>query len=795
MTPLELALSYSRKNVPVFPCRSEDEQTDQYDAETGEFITLKAKTPLTGNGFKAATKNERIINILFGERHPTAMVGAPTGESMGAWVLDIDVHKDDDGNVVNGYETMAALEDKHGSLPRTAVAKTAGGGEHHYFRYAPGVRNRGHLGAGLDVRGVGGYVVMPGSVLADGKGYHWLDWDGDGLPPLPDAPGWLLDLVLPPQQAVTTSSDYSHAAGQNDIYVERAVEAELSDTASVPMGAGRNNRLNQASFNLGQWVGGGHLSESAARSLLQDVARSWGRDWRQCCKTIDNGLKAGVLVPRHPPASDFDDMGGWGTLDYRDLATRYLEKRASAANQGHDTDREHPAPQEATTEAMIPIGNIDEDDEAPDYTLATVADLESLTYPGGLVEDLIDWITSSAEQPSRPLALAAVLPLVATLAGSRFSTGSKDTRPNLYTVALAESGFGKEHARSQIKRLLMSSQGIFDDFSGPARIMSASALREVLERHSSVNCQIDEFGGFVREITDRKAGSHQRAISTDLRDYYSASTTYFEGAAYRGTPPKRIYNPNLCLHGTSTPEQFWTALSSASAEDGLLPRLILFHVKGDKPASVKANRDVRDVPTLLLEKMAAVAGIDVVKRRSATKLPQVAAWQENKPHIVPWTPDALALFRSVKEAVEEQERRVAVEGKPFVRRIIENAIKLALIVAVGIDPSEPVISEATFDWATAVAWSCAAEMLTEVTERLADNQREANYKKIAALIRKAGNKGLTEGRLLDKCKAIEAWQRDDILKDLVNGGRVIVPVNDNKRGRPSKRYVWFELSA
>lgn len=773
MTPLKTAISYAAAGIPVFPCRHADERTDTYD-ENGAEIVLKAKTPLTGNGFKSATKSERIINILFGARHPEALIGAPTGEQMGAWVLDIDVHKDDDGNVINGYETMAILEDQNGPLPRTAVAKTAGGGEHHYFRYVPGVRNRGRLGAGLDVRGMGGYVVMPGSVLATGHAYHWLDWEGEGLPALPEAPQWLLDLVLPQQQP-STASDYHYESGQNDIYVERAVEAELRELASSPQG-GRGEAVNRSAFSLGTLVGAGALSRSEAEAGLFDAAYANGvvsKDGeREIRAKIRRGLDAGIKQPRDIPAPQ-DDMAGWGNVDYRLLAENSQRKKAETA------------PVEPT-----PI-EPDQDEDAPDYTLAAVADLESLTYPGGLVEDLIDWITSSAEQPSRPLALAAVLPLVATLAGSRFSTGSKDTRPNMYTVALAESGFGKEHARSQIKRLLMSSQGIFDDFSGPARIMSASALREVLERHSSVNCQIDEFGGFVREITDRKAGSHQRAISTDLRDYYSASTTYFEGAAYRGTPPKRIYNPNLCLHGTSTPEQFWTALSSASAEDGLLPRLILFHIKGDKPPTVKAKRDVRDVPTLLLEKMAAVAGIDVVKRRSATKLPHVASWQENKPHVVPWTPDALTLFRSVKDAVDEQEGRIAVEGRPFVRRIIENAIKLALIVAVGIDPKEPVISEAVFDWATAVAWSCAAEMLSEVMDRLADNQREANYKKIAGLIRKAGAKGLTEGRLLDRCKAIEAWQRDDILKDLMNGGRIVVPANDNKKSGPkTKRFLW-----
>lgn len=784
MTPLKTALSYAAAGIPVFPCRHADERTDTYD-ENGVEIVLKAKTPLTGNGFKSATKSERIINILFGERHPEALIGAPTGEQMGAWVLDIDVHKDDDGNVINGYETMAILEDQNGPLPRTAVAKTAGGGEHHYFRYVPGVRNRGRLGAGLDVRGMGGYVVMPGSRLETGAEYVWLDWEGEGLPPLPDAPQWLLDLVLPQQQPAG-ASDYHYETGQNDIYVERAVEAELRELASAAQG-GRGEAVNRSAFNLGTLVGAGALSRSEAEAGLYDAAYANGvvsKDGeREIRAKIRRGLDAGIKQPRHIPEPQ-DDMAGWGNVDYRMLVENSQRKKAAA------TDREQSAASHIQDDEMIPIGNAESDDDAPEYTLTAVEDLENLTYPGGLVQDLIDWITESAEQPSRALALAAVIPFVATLAGARYSTGSRDTRPNLYTVALAESGFGKEHARSQIKRLLMSSHGIFDHFSGPARIMSASALREVLEKQSAVYCMIDEFGGFVREITDRKAGSHQRAISTDLRDYYSASTTFFEGAAYRGTPPKRIYNPCFCLHGTSTPEQFWAALSSASAEDGLLPRLILFHVKGEKPPSVKPGRDVRDVPSMLQQKIADLAGIDVVKARSSTKLPAVAAWQENKPHVVPWTPDALAMLRAVKEAVEAEEKRVAVECKPFVRRIIENAIKLALIVAVGIDPKEPVISEAAFDWATAVAWSCAAEMLSEVMERLADNQREANYKKISALIKKAGEKGLPEGRLLDRCKAIEAWQREDIIKDLTSGGRVLVAANDNKRGPRTRRFMW-----
>lgn len=771
---LDLALSYVDAGIPVFPCRAADEVTDDYDPETGELVVLKAKTPLVSNGFKGATKNLRIVNILFGERHPGAMVGIPTGEQLGAWVLDIDVHKDDDGNVINGYETMAALEAKHHELPRTAVAKTGGGGEHHYFKYVPGVRNRGKLGPGLDVRGSGGYVIAPGSRLTDGAEYVWQDHDGEGLPELPDAPQWLLDLVLPPVETRAVPSDYRYEPGSNTAYVERAVEAELQELASTPPGS-RGEQVNKSAFSLGTLVGAGALSRSEAEAGLYDAAYSCGvvaKDGeREIRAKIRRGLDAGIKKPRVIPEREEDH---WPAVDIRALVDSARRKKDVAL--------------------VGPAVEADSDDEdAPEYNLEAVANLEDLTAPGGLVEDLIDWITSSAEQPSRTLALAAVLPLVAALAGSRYSTGARDTRPNIYTVALAESGFGKEHARSQIKRLLMAGKGVFEEYSGPARIMSASALREVLEKNATVNCQIDEFGGFVRDITDRKAGIHQRAISTDLRDYYSASSTFFEGAAYRGTPPKRISNPNLCIHGTSTPEQFWTALSSASAEDGLLPRLILFHVTGDKPPAVKPERDVRYVPTLLLEKMAEVAGIDVAKKRmgnlAKTGIKVKVDWIENKPQDVPWTPDAEALLKSVKKTIEEHEARIAAEGKPFVRRIVENAIKLALIVAVGIDPARPVIDVRTFDWATALAWTCSASMLTEVTERLSDNQREANLKRIAGLIRKAGDRGLTEGRIADRCKAIDTRQRQEIIADLVLSGRIAV--SDNKaKGPKTRRYLW-----
>lgn len=773
MSEVDLALSYAAAGIPVFPCRPCDVVTNEYDRETGEIIIHKAKTPLVSNGFKGATLRERNIRILW-ERNPGAMVGIPTGEPTGAWVLDIDVHKDDEGNVIDGYAAVQALEAEHGPLPATATAKTAGGGEHRYFRHVPGVRNRGRLGAGLDVRGGGGYVIAPGSKTAEGGEYYWVDHDGPGIPEIADAPEWLLALVLP-KPAPAVVSEYSYAPGDNSLYVERAVSDELHKLATTQQG-GRGEQVNTSAFCLGTLVGAGVLDRAEAEAGLLDAAYSNGvvaKDGeREIRAKIRRGMGAGMKHPRAIPEREIHS----DTTPLVDTTTLLAKKREQAA-----------APAAAPSEPEP------DETDPPEYLLEAVDDLESLTYPGGLVEELVDWIVSSSEQPCRALALAAALPLVASLAGNRYSTGARDTRPNIYVVALAESGFGKEHARSQVKRLFMGGRGVFEDYGGPARIMSASALREVLEKTPSVNCQIDEFGGFVRDITDRKAGSHQRAISTDLRDYYSASSTFFEGAAYRGSPPKRIYNPNLCIHGTSTPEQFWSALSSASAEDGLLPRLILFHVTGDKPSVITPQYPVSYVPDGLLQQMADVAGIDPVAKRNILREASkkgASEWIESKPRIVQWTPDAEEKLAAVKKAIEDRENKVAVEGRPFVRRIVENAIKLALIAAVGINPTHPRIDDQTFEWAAAVAWTCAASMLAQVNERLSDNQREANYKRIAALVRQAGAKGITKGRLADRLKSIESRQREEIIKDLQEAGRITIGPNDNAKGRPTQRLLW-----
>lgn len=116
-------------------------------------------------------------------------VGLATGERSGVVVIDLDRK-----NGIDGLESLSAL----GDVPETLTARTGSGGLHLYFRH-PGIpvkNSAGVLGPGIDVRGDGGYVVLPPSPHRSGGRYEWLN-----AAPIAELPPWLLTLLRNPPRA------------------------------------------------------------------------------------------------------------------------------------------------------------------------------------------------------------------------------------------------------------------------------------------------------------------------------------------------------------------------------------------------------------------------------------------------------------------------------------------------------------------------------------------------------------------------------------------------------------------
>lgn len=337
-TPVDVAKSYTANNWPVFPCREGAEET--VDPATGEITMLNEKTPRTSNGFHGASKTERILDRWWAD-HPASAIGIPTGEKTGVFVLDIDAKP----GGANGFEWLEAMEAEHGQLPPTARVITPNNGLHIYFNFVSGVRNRGGLGAAVDLRGEGGYVLAAGSVMADGRAYRWTP-ESTTIPDIADAPEWLLELLLP--KAHTAAAPYHPHAIGNTAYVNRAIELELAELAEAPQGT-RNNRLNDAAFALGQFVGAGVIAHGEAERELQAIAQPWG-NFPKSCGTIRNGLTAGEKQPRHIPEPEWVD-DNTNLININRMIARGLEKAKAL----EEAAKEEPEPEQATsTEPAVP---------------------------------------------------------------------------------------------------------------------------------------------------------------------------------------------------------------------------------------------------------------------------------------------------------------------------------------------------------------------------------------------------------------------------------------------------------
>lgn len=94
-------------------------------------------------------------------------IGIVTGEISNLTVVDIDKKPGE----TPGFEAINPL------LPdtlMTPVAKSPSGGEHLYFQFLPGTRNRAGFLPGCDLRSEGGYIVAPPSLNGRGA-YSWKD--------------------------------------------------------------------------------------------------------------------------------------------------------------------------------------------------------------------------------------------------------------------------------------------------------------------------------------------------------------------------------------------------------------------------------------------------------------------------------------------------------------------------------------------------------------------------------------------------------------------------------------------
>ena len=165
-TLMEWALYHAAQGWPVFPCKPMN------------------NAPWTPHGHLDATTDPAQITAWW-RKSPNAMIGGATGHV--ADVVDLDRKPGGDDGVMEWEQ----LEQKHGK-GNTHTVETPSTGQHKYFQHQAGIRNipLDGLAPGIEVKGEGGYVILPPSVMSNGKGYTVINASA----PAP-MPAWLLQMI------------------------------------------------------------------------------------------------------------------------------------------------------------------------------------------------------------------------------------------------------------------------------------------------------------------------------------------------------------------------------------------------------------------------------------------------------------------------------------------------------------------------------------------------------------------------------------------------------------------------
>lgn len=319
------ALEIAAAGIPVFPCAS------------NKMPAIGKKEG--GRGFLDATCDPGAVESFFG-RANAQLIGVPTGQRWGVDALDLDYRH-------GGKDWEGAHSAR---LPETRIHQTQSGGRHYLFRHAPGVRNSASkIAPGVDVRGEGGYIVIPPSL-----GYSVISHAE-----IVDWPDWLLELILhrdAPKERPERSAPPAAIASKR---IEAFVKSLLARVGTAPEG-GKHFALRNAALSFGGILYATGYSDEQAVSALVGALPGSVVDWEGAKKTARWGIENG----RRDPIE--------------------LEDRPEYAERAKPLNGQH---YEAAAEPSEAVA----DEEDPDLTFAVefFRDIQPVTHARDFVEGLL----------------------------------------------------------------------------------------------------------------------------------------------------------------------------------------------------------------------------------------------------------------------------------------------------------------------------------------------------------------------------------------------------------------------
>ncbi len=313
--------------------------------------------------------------------------------------------------------------------------------------------------------------------------------------------------------------------------------------------------------------------------------------------------------------------------------------------------------------------------------------------PPGIVGQIVEYIYQSAVRPVKEVALAAAIAYYAGIVGRAYNVSG--TGLNQYVVILAKTGIGKEAASSGISRLNTALTALYPAASmviGPANIASAQGLLKYLAKTSPcIVSQMGEIGLWLQNICSANARTNEIGIRRALLDLFNKSgrgdivNSYIYSDAAKDIPP--IYHPSFSLIGDSTPDAFYRAVDSASITDGFLPRFTIIEYHGLRPPRNKYHTEIKPKDALIDSLVGSMQAAKTYENRNEFVNVQLSPEAEK-------FADEFDEYCTDVINSSDDEFIIGLWNRGHLR-----ILKLAALLAVGVNPDQPEIGMLEIQWA------------------------------------------------------------------------------------------------
>lgn len=412
---------------------------------------------------------------------------------------------------------------------------------------------------------------------------------------------------------------------------------------------------------------------------------------------------------------------------------------------------------------------------------------ESILEPPGVLGELVRWMNASTSSPIPILHVGASLAFAAGLLGHSYQ-GLNGARPQIYVVGLAETGTGKEHART-VLRNLSDAAGVGNRFVD-GEMSGSRALEITMEkRQGRMIWLLDEFGRAMKPILagGSNGSSFQQSLAQTIMKMDGLINSTFDGQHYAdGQPGKAkgkhtvsIKFPVLSIYGTTVPKNYVGILKSEHISDGYINRFL--HVRSWAAAPIHRPLNAQFMaatpPKFLIETVKRWETMSLEDGVGIGSIPFVAedaTFEPRQAKVIMGDEDAVKIYMDFEEEIDRWRKSLDKETEgsgDLLGRSAWKVRKIALIVAAA--DERPMVDGEVMKYAVdLVRYSeqVVEAMLPNISE---DNpERGKHLNSIVNYISKQKKKGRTRSELTNRFRGINRLVMKEYLETLVEGGEL-----------------------